>query len=579
MHKEDTEHNSWASTCAETTPTVRKRIYGQLLLRITDPVTCYEMTVQIKRSHTARLVVAVFAIASLQGSPAVAQRVPAPAPNGSVRPKVDAWRRTHEREILDEAFALLSIPNVASDSNGIRRNIAALSTAFARRGVTLRPLYAPSGGNPALVGTLTTPGATRTVVFYAHYDGQPVASGGWDGAPFTPELRHYANSVAGAAATLPAVGDTIDPQLRIRARSASDDKGPIIAMLAAFDAMKAAGLSPSVNLKFFLDGEEEAGDNHLGELLRAHKAELQADAWLFFDGPMHVSGAAQLVLGARGVSGVEVIFYGPNRALHSGHYGNWAPNPAFAVADFVSSIRDANGHVKIAGFYSDVVTPTAADVASARALSLTDDSLRASLGLSHTEASNAALGERIMLPAINVRGIRGGGVGSAATNAIPTSASVSLDFRLVPNQTTARLRALLNTHLKTLGYTVATDSNAVKSSQDRSRLAYVTWDSGYTSVRVPIAHPAVQAVKRLMAKSYAREPFVLPILGGSLPLFHFVDALGATVITVPTVNADNSQHAPNENLRVQNLWDGIVLFADLMTGLGREWPAAKSLVP
>jgi acetylornithine deacetylase/succinyl-diaminopimelate desuccinylase-like protein len=83
----------------------------------------------------------------------------------------------------------------------------------------------------------------------------------------------------------------------------------------------------------------------------------------------------------------------------------------------------------------------------------------------------------------------------------------------------------------------------------------------------------VSAMKRVMARSYGQEPFVMPILGGSLPLFHFVEQLGATVITVPTVNADNSQHAPNENLRLQNLWDGIALMAEIMTGLGKEWPA------
>ena len=163
---------------------------------------------------------------------------------------------------------------------------------------------------------------------------------------------------------------------------------------------------------------------------------------------------------------------------------------------------------------------------------------------------------------------------------MPTSASVSIDFRLVPNQQPARIRQLLEAHIKSLGYSIVTTADAATKSTDRARLAYVTWDSGYTSVRVPGSLPAVGAVKRLMAKSYGREPFILPILGGSLPLFHFVDALGATVITVPMVNADNSQHAPNENLRIQNLWDGIVLIADLMTGLGREWPAApRGIVP
>jgi acetylornithine deacetylase/succinyl-diaminopimelate desuccinylase-like protein len=489
-----------------------------------------------------------------------------------LRPQIDAWRRAHEREILDEAFALFAIPNVASNQDDIAKNVAFLTQAFAKRGVSLTPLRAPTGGSPALFGELKAPGATRTVVFYAHYDGQPVAGAGWDADPFVPELRRYKNSVAQEAAPLPAKGDTIDPELRIRARSASDDKGPIVAMLAALDAMKAAGRAPSVNVKFFLEGEEEAGSNHLGDLLKAHKDKLAADAWLFFDGPVHVSGKPQLVLGVRGVMGVDITFYGANRALHSGHYGNWAPNPAVTVAQFIASVRDRNGRILIPGFYADVPAISAGDQALARALSATDDSVRTSLGLSRTEAANAPLGARIMQPALNVRGIRAGNVGSGAANAVPTSASVSFDFRLVPNQQPARIRQLLERHLVAQGFTITRDANAAATSKDRSRLAYVTWDSGYTSVRVPSTLAPVQAVKKLMTQAYGREPYTMPILGGSLPLFHFVEQLGATVITVPTVNADNSQHAPNENLRVQNLWDGIALMAELMTGLGTAWP-------
>jgi acetylornithine deacetylase/succinyl-diaminopimelate desuccinylase-like protein len=492
-----------------------------------------------------------------------------------LRPRIDEWRRTHEREILDEAFALLALPNVASDTANIARNVAFLTEAFAKRGVTMTTLRSPTGGSPALFGELRAKGATRTVVFYAHYDGQPVAGGGWDGAPFTPELRHYANSVATDEVALPARGTTVDPEARIRARSASDDKGPIIAMLAALDAMTAAKKTPTVNVKFFLEGEEEAGSRHLGELLNAHRDKLAADAWLFFDGPVHVSGRPQIVLGVRGSMGMEVTFYGANRALHSGHYGNWAPNPAVAVAHFIASIRDRDGAITIPGFYDDVPAITPADRELARALSQTDDSLRASLGLAHTEASNAALGERIMRPALNIRGIRAGNVGSAASNAVPTSATVSIDIRLVPDQRPERIRQLVEAHLIALGYTVTRDPAVAARSVDRSRIVLLSaGEGGYTSVRVPSTLPAVGAVRRLMARSYGQEPYVLPILGGSLPLFHFVEQLGATVITVPTVNADNSQHAPNENLRLQNLWDGIAVMAELMTGLGKEWPAA-----
>jgi len=339
-------------------------------------------------------------------------------------------------------------------------------------------------------------------------------------------------------------------------------------------AMRASRIAPTVNVIFFLEGEEEAGSNHLGDLLRAHKDKLQADAWLFFDGPMHVSGAPQIVLGVRGVMGADVTFYGPNRPMHSGHYGNWTPNPAVAAAHFVASVRDMDGKVLIPGFYDDVPPLSEGDRASARALSVTDDSVRRSLGLTRTEANGAPLGERIMVPALNIRGIRAGATGSGAANAVPTSASVSIDFRLVPDQKPARLRALLLSHLGKLGYTLAQSGDEAARSTDRSRLVWVTWDSGYTSVRVPAELPAVVAIRRLSARAYGREPFILPVLGGSLPLFHFVEALGATVITVPIVNADNSQHAPNENLRVQNLWDGIALMVELMAGLGAEWPAA-----
>lgn len=506
------------------------------------------------------------AIALLAGVPLSAQ---------SVRPTVDAWRKTHEREILDEAFALLSIPNVASDSANIARNMAFLTDAFARRGVTLTSLRAPTGGSPALLGELKAPGATRTVVFYAHYDGQPVAGGGWNGEPFTPELRRYRNSVATDAVALPERGTTIDPEVRIRARSASDDKGPIVAMLAALDALKAAGRTPTVNVKFFLEGEEEAGSAHLGDLLRAHKDRLAADAWLFFDGPVHVSGKPQLVLGVRGVMGVDVTLYGANRALHSGHYGNWAPNPTVAAAHLVAGLRSLDGVITLPTFYDDVLPVSDQDRTLARALSFTDDSVRASLGLSRTEADNAALGERLLVPALNVRGIRAGNVGEGAANAVPTSASLSIDFRLVPGQQPARIRRVFEAYLTGRGYTVTHDPTASARSTDRSRLALVAWDSGYTSVRVPSALPVVGAVRRLMASAYGTEPLVMPLLGGSLPLFHFVEQLGATVITVPTVNADNSQHAPNENLRLQNLWEGIAVMAELMTGLGREWPADR----
>ncbi len=434
------------------------------------------------RARVAATAVAACVLLGTTGAPVHAQR-PSARPASAVRPSVDAWRRANERRILDEAFAFFAMPNIASDSAGIRRVAAHLLDAFGARGFTTALLESPTGGPPAVFAERLVPCATRTIVMYAHYDGQPVAGAQWDGDPFTPALRRFTNGVGGEAVPLPEAGATTDPELRIFARSASDDKGPIVAMLAAFDALAATGHAQTVNVKVFLEGEEEAGSQHLGDVLRAHAARLQADAWFFFDGPVHVSGAPQVVLGVRGVVGVDVTLYGATRPLHSGHYGNWAPNPAVAVSHLVASMRDRDGRITIAGFHDDVRAPTLDEVTAGRALSATDDSVRRSLGLTRTEANGAALGERIMQPALNIRGLRAGGVGPQAANAVPTSASVSIDFRLVPDQSPARLREVVNAHIRAQGYDLVTDPAAAASRTDRERVALVQWDDARRSWR------------------------------------------------------------------------------------------------
>src|SRR6185503_14765742 len=227
---------------------------------------------------------------------------------------------------------------------------------------------------------------------------------------------------------MPAAGQRVNGESRIYARSAGDDKATIIAMLTAIDAMKASSLAPSVNIKFFFEGEEEAGSPHLAAILTKYKDLLRADAWVFGDGPMNQNGAQTVVFGQRGVIGLELTVYGPTRPLHSGHYGNWAPNPGALIANLISSMRDDDGHVKIAGFYDDVRPISPAERSALGNLPPVDSTLRVSLGLARTEAGNAMLAERIMVPALNVRGIRVGGVQETGANVISTEAFASFDI-------------------------------------------------------------------------------------------------------------------------------------------------------
>ena len=507
----------------------------------------------------------------------VADTLPAQQPSprnavtgAAVRAAARRHRESREADIAKEFADLLAIPNVASDSVNIRRNAAALIAMLQRRGVSARTLEG-EGGPPAVFGELRTPGATRTVVFYAHYDGQPVDTAQWSGSPWTPVLRDGSLAAGAKVIPMPASGQRMSGDSRMYARSASDDKGAIIAMMAALDGLKAGGIVPSVNLKFFFEGEEEAGSTNLRRLLEIHRETLRADAWVFCDGPVHQSGRQQVVFGVRGVMGLELTTYGPARALHSGHYGNWAPNPAALMANLLASMRDDDGRITIAGFSDDVRPISTAERTALGARPRIDSTLRRTLLLGATEANNAFMAERIMQPSLNIRGIRVGGVRELAANAVPTEASASIDFRLVPNQKPERVRELVEAHLKSRGYHIVPNTPDSATRLRYPKVVRVEWDGGYAATRASMDIPFSRALMAAATSGAATPPLAVPMLGGSLPTSTFEQVLGVPVVILPIANHDNNQHAANENLRFQNLWDGIELFAAVMARLGHEW--------
>ena len=215
---------------------------------------------------------------------------------------VREYRRANEFQFLQDFIKLLSIPNVASDRENIRRNADYLMGLMKERG--LKPQLLPpldEANPPAVYGEWITPNAKQTIVFYAHYDGQPTDPKQWTGSePWSPVLRSASLEKGGQTIPFPKSGETINPEWRIYGRSASDDKGGVFAILKAFDALRASKIQPTVNIKFFFEGEEEAGSSHLGEILAKHKDLLKSDAWIICDGPVHQSGRKQVVFGVRG---------------------------------------------------------------------------------------------------------------------------------------------------------------------------------------------------------------------------------------------------------------------------------------
>jgi acetylornithine deacetylase/succinyl-diaminopimelate desuccinylase-like protein len=309
----------------------------------------------------------------------------------------------------------------------------------------------------------------------------------------------------------------------------------------------------------------------LAEILRRNAPQLAADAWLFCDGPVHQSRRQQIVFGVRGVTGAEITVYGPSHGLHSGHYGNWAPNPVTLLANLVASMRDDDGKILIKSFYDDVAPVTAAERAAAATAPPVDSALRSEVQLAATEARDAPLVDRIMLPALNLRGIRGGGVGATASNTIPTEATASIDFRLVPRQTPERVRALVEAHVRSRGFFIVDHDPTRAERMAHARVAKITWEAGYPATRVAMDSPLARAVIRATRESLGAPIVTLPTMGGSLPLSIFENALHTPLIVLPIANHDDNQHAANENLRLQNLFDGIQVFAGVIARVGQYW--------
>ena len=480
------------------------------------------------------------------------------------------YRRAHEAEIVRDFAELLSYPNRASNTEDITRAALYIRDRLREVGAESE-LLTLEGVAPLVYGELNVPGATRTLGIYVHYDGQPVDPNNWTHPPFEPTLYSASMEAGGDPIPMPEPGDAVDPEWRIYARSAGDDKAPIAAVLAVLHAFLEGGVTPTSNLVFFFDGEEEAGSRNLGRYmeLRAEKLD-EIDIWLFFDGPAHQSGRPQLTFGVRGSMGMEVTVYGATRNLHSGHYGNWTPDTGSILAHLLASMKDEDGNVLVQGWYDTADPIGDEERAALESIPDVDPELREELGLAWTEGQPETIAERLLLPALNVRGITSGNTGALARNVIPNTAIAALGIRLVKGNDPAHMRQLVVDHIEGQGFHVVSEDPDMETRLRYPRIAKVTGGGGSPAARTSMADPFVQqvigAASRAADRAFGPGSLVLaPGMGGTLPLYLFTDVAAKAAIVVPVANHDNNQHAPDENLRIANLWYAIDLYAALLT--------------
>jgi acetylornithine deacetylase/succinyl-diaminopimelate desuccinylase-like protein len=480
----------------------------------------------------------------------------------TLKSQVDDWRAAHETEILTQFDTLLHFHSVAAEPQGIAAAAAWLQSALKARGFQAELLTVPDAP-PVVFGSLTTPGATRTVAFYAHYDGQPVTPSQWATPPFDPVMRSGPLGSGEHVVDWKTAKPPYDPEWRLYGRSAGDDKVSTLVFLQAFDALKALGRKPSVNIKVVWEGEEEAGSPHLQEILRRHADKLSADLWLIGDGPVHQSRQPLIYFGARGITSFDATIYGPIKPLHDGHYGNWVPNPAAMAAELIAEMRAPDGRVLIPGFMDDVRPRTSAEREAIAAVPAVEGELKKEFEIAQPETTDSLMAA-IMRPALNVRGIRAGKVGASATNAIPTDAELSIDFRLVPDQTPERVRAQVEAFLRAKGWTIVEKTPDEATRGAHPRIIKIDWDHGYAAFRSDMSSPVARAVVAAAQSASSKPVAVAPTLGGSVPLYIFDEIFHAPIVGLPVANHDDNQHAANENIRLQNVWDGIDLYAAMM---------------
>ena len=482
-----------------------------------------------------------------------------PVPVEEIRAAVDG----HATSAIAFYRDFLGLPNDAQYADDIDILVEWLATEFTKRGFETQRLG--TAGNPALFAGRHAGSDKSTVLVYLQADGQPVDPAAWDQAsPFLAVLKERDDNGHWVEIPWARMDQGIDADWRVFARSAADSKGPMTQFLMAIELLDDSGFIADYNLKVIVDTEEEMGSPNLADAIRANRALFAADLLLIFDGPPHASNRPTVSFGARGIATITLTVFGPRVAQHSGHYGNFVPNPAFHLARLLASMKSADGVVQIPGFYDGIeLTDETREILA----NVPDDesAILSSMGVAEPDAVGQSLQEAIQYPSLNIRGMAAGWVGKESRTIIPPTATVEIDIRLVAETDPERMVELVRTHVASQGFLVLDREPTDAERAAHPRIASFVHNISYGAFRSDFDAPAGLMARAGMRHLYGDEPILIRSMGGSIPIAPIIDALKVPAATVPTVNIDNNQHSPNENLRIGNFLEGIAILMSVLS--------------
>ena len=476
--------------------------------------------------------------------------------------ELDMWANNATIKSFEMFREILSIPNDANQLDDIELNVRWCEKNFIDRGFITQRISTPKA--PLLLAEKTFSKANETVLIYLQIDGQPVDPSKWSQEnPYTPVLKKQNTKGNWEIIDWSNIKNYND-DWRIFARSASDAKGPVVMFLNAMDVLENKKIEPNFNIKVIMDFEEELGSPNLPAAVDSNRMILSADHLIIFDGPKHRSGKPTLTFGARGISTIQLTVYGPVTAQHSGHFGNYVPNPAFRMAKLLSSMKDDNGVVIIPGFYDGILIDSKTKKILDR-FPHDQEQFMKTLQIGELDKVGNNYQESIQFPSLNIRGMQSGWIDEKVRTIIPASARAEIDIRLVLESDPARLINLVKNHIEKNGYYVIDREPTPEERIDNPKVATFTHKISYQSFRTDLETKIGKWLRKAIIKGFETDPIRIRMSGGSIPISPFVNTLNIPAVTVPTVNRDNNQHSPNENIRLGDYRNGIKTILAILT--------------
>ena len=470
--------------------------------------------------------------------------------------------KTQIRHTIDEIRDFVKIPNDALDGANINRNVTWLTKKFSERGFNTTVL--PTSGQPLFFAALPMSDDKPTLLFYMHFDGQSVDPAKWSQSdPYEVVLR-AATEKGWEDRNFDDLKDSIPTDWRLFGRSTADDKGPIVMFLNTIDLIKKKEDVLPFNVKVILDGEEEKGSGPLAKAVKEYRELLQADYLIINDGPVHTSGLPTVIYGCRGITSLSLTAYGPVKPQHSGHYGNYAPNPALELSRILSGMKDKDGKVIIPGYY-DGISLDEETKEILRSVPDDIDYIHNMLEINEPEKVGSFYQESLQYPSLNIRGLSSGWVGDKARTIIPATASAELDLRLVPESDGNRLKKLVKEYIEGQGYFVTDSEPDSETRKQQARIIKITERGVTDAFRTSLKDPFGNYLVELLGDTFEEQVVQIRIMGGTVPIAPFINELQIPAFILPLVNPDNNQHSPDENLKIGQISYGIQVFYRLLT--------------